>query len=577
MEADIAFNDNFDLEFENCFESNNAKIEAKLAESGSHSIIESEKEKWIAAQTSDFRKHLARLFIENTTYITLQETIEKIEQMIEELYTSNDGHEKDIYLYIGEGYKSFYFFANLFLRIIKEKGYKLPKKYIKKMDKPLLEYLQQKSNYILVIFDDVSYSGSQLSNMLASWYTGTNNIVPRVKVQIPSEFQLNIVIGLIGLNKKSLDRLEYLDCIAFLGKQDYIITVTSPYKLLHTIIYPTLEERVGIRDSLCIKMLFSPWSKQYPLLSLYLDYKVSDEISTFMKTIIFGIVPPSTYNMTGFTYFGNYAFDDVYEAIIPFINLDRYTEYYTPLLTDFNTQFGTTILLKRTKKSSDKSKEIINITGISTQNVVYDTIKKYINDNDIKLFDQPDLTFIPFINTCHLNSQLLAIISNPIVTKMPYEIFMLMEECINNVCSAQLFKPNSSLFLERSITGIPDINRILDIYILYLNIDIIDKSINLINYTTLDIEIDKTSVEYLNKIIIDYYEEHKDEVNRWIVGHHLSNSFRCPDHWYKRGEYALNCIKGGGKNRTNKRTKKTKKNKTKKNKTKKNKTKKKRR
>lgn len=136
--------------------------------SGRHSINQEIASQFINEQLTDIRKQAARDLVENTIYITLEETSQIIEQLIVRLYTENNLNEAEtIYFYSGMPNKSFYFLSILALYYIRKHGFKEPTHFIKKLEPELFAEI---GNAPLIILDDVSYSGSQLANMLHSMY-----------------------------------------------------------------------------------------------------------------------------------------------------------------------------------------------------------------------------------------------------------------------------------------------------------------------------------------------------------------------------------------------------------------------
>jgi hypothetical protein len=168
-----------DTLFLSCYDANLQKIQDAIAAfSGKHAIDRDAAERFINRQTTHIRKQTARDLIENTIYITLEEVSNIVEQLIVKLYTENDLNSAEtIYMYTGDVTKSFYFMSVLALYYIRKHGFKEPTHFIKSFEPGTFTEIKQQP---LILIDDASYSGSQLSNMLGNIYY---NIVIKQKHQ----------------------------------------------------------------------------------------------------------------------------------------------------------------------------------------------------------------------------------------------------------------------------------------------------------------------------------------------------------------------------------------------------------
>ena len=187
-----------DDRFIKCFDENIDKIKKAITRySGIHRIDPHIAEEFINEQVSDVRKQAARDLIENTIYITLEEVDNIIETLIIKLYTEHNlNAEENIYIYVGQPEKSFYFLSVLALYYILKHNFKEPI-YIKHINDDMFDEIGTSP---FIIIDDVSYSGTQLSNMLNHIYYSR---VIKEKKDAP-----NIFVLLLALNDFSKTALE---------------------------------------------------------------------------------------------------------------------------------------------------------------------------------------------------------------------------------------------------------------------------------------------------------------------------------------------------------------------------------
>jgi hypothetical protein len=354
-------------------------------------------------------------------------------------------------------------------------------------------------NSPVIILDDVSYSGSQLSNMLNSIYI--DNVIKKKK---PPP---NIYVLLIALNEKSKFNISHSNYIKQIspGKYGY---EKLPFKLIYLEerCYKPIISKIGIEKYIYMIILFSPWtiSVKTPYVSIYLDHKIADENSTFTTTLIYGQIPPSSFNINkynelkfrGIYYYHKDDDDDDIEGKMLLNNLDS-------------------------KYKNDNGMIYIN-----------KLIENFI-DQDIS--DRPqttEISFKPFINLCNKNEILLENISNPEIKNMDYFIFMLPENCLNSSKDCVLSSSSDLLIL-------------LNNYLQINNLSIQD------NNNDFDPETDKIQLT--------------QEGENLIQIHNKIKNYKCPISWYKNGEFQMICISsdGGNKTKTRRRYKKNSKKKTK--------------
>jgi hypothetical protein len=406
-------NNYIDQDFERCYDENLERVMNAIREySGKHSIDHEKAREFIDRQTSPIRREAAQNLVENTIYITLEEIFIIIGELIERLYNTYNFNniEDNIYMYTGKIDKSTYFLCVLALYHIKEKGYKKPI-FVKEMTNIFFDDIRLSP---LIILDDFSYSGSQLADQLNYIYHERMYVVP------PPNEPPNIHILLIGLNDISKKRLskvpsERRKVLRSGTMLNYKLSTDSPFKLLYLEdrLYRPLISILGIEKFTYMTLLFSPWiygasgsGLGLPHVSLYLDSKIADPVSTFTTTLIYGQIPPSDVN---FQYFID---NDCYpNDLIENLESDEINRLLSELPEEF--------------KYNNK---------LSSQKLIKNFIKLDSENTDRR---SDRITFNPFINTCSQNSIINEIIHDENISTLDYLIFMIPQECFNikDVCS----------------------------------------------------------------------------------------------------------------------------------------------
>ena len=449
----------YDDKFLNCFDENLKKIEDAIQTfSGKHSIDTKIANEFISSQISPIRRHAAEDLVNNTIYITLDEISNIIEKLIDKLYLEfQDINNSDkIYLVTGNIKKSSYFLSVLALKYIKVKQYKEPHKFIEVLTPELFEEI---GNNPIIMIDDVSYTGSQLSNQLNQIYY---DIVVMKKKTPP-----NIYVLLAALNDISKQKLSIVPTSKIINKY-YDKFIESPFKLLYLNerLYEALIYKLGIERYLNMTLLFSTFSavNYVPYVSIYLDHKLADDVSTFNTTLTYGQIIPNNINFNKLINNDILLFDKSYKEFDG--------EMINKLLNTFNKD---------------------NMTNFSAIN--FKTIGSYILEKLVKQDEKykdkdgvSHLTFKPFINTCNTNPKLLENISDNEVVDFDYFLFMIPEGCLegNNNCS-----------------------------------------------------IDSSGIDSYKYLMFD--EENRD-LNKNIIISNKIHGFRCPETWYKNGEFEMSCI-----------------------------------
>ncbi len=238
--------------------------------SGTHKINPEKAKLWINSQLTTRRRDAARNLINNTHYVTFDELFQDIKNCVIQIYQDLD-LKRDIYLFVMiDDKSSFYFFAIIALYFIKLLGYK----------EPMITYGLPENCQILVI-DDASYTGGQISNIFQdSFFDKNENGIKNKNSQI--------FYGLSCISKPALTRLNYLK------KEQEINLKIYPQKIFKSL------KRLGKTEFLDLTFYFSPFLNGWTEISLYFDHKIADPVSTFMKTLNYGPILPKKlyYNYT---------------------------------------------------------------------------------------------------------------------------------------------------------------------------------------------------------------------------------------------------------------------------------------
>jgi hypothetical protein len=270
MEETIRVLQEQDADFKRCYDANLNKILTAITTySGIHTIDENVSRQFIETQLTPMRRKAARDLIENTIYITLEEINELTRYLIIELYKTLNPDDT-VYFYTGQVHKSNYFINVLALYHIRDLGYKDPVFYINSPPN-FFKYIEKSP---IIMIDDVSYSGSQMAGFLSKYYQWGRKD--------------NIYILLIALNAYSLHNLSSV-------YKNKMVKIPTPYKFIYhpNRFYPTLFETLGMTDYITLNLLFSFWVS--PVISLYMDHKIADPISTYKFALMYGPIIPSNY------------------------------------------------------------------------------------------------------------------------------------------------------------------------------------------------------------------------------------------------------------------------------------------
>lgn len=384
----------FDAQFKRCYDANLIKVQTAIEKySGKHQIDKAIAEQFINEQLTDVRKQAARDLVENTIYITLDEVSSIIEQLIIKVYAEQKLNDKEnIYFYVSTTSKSFYFMSVLALFYIRKHNYKEPI-FTELTD----ELFDRVGDAPIIMLDDVAYSGSQISHMLGDIYYSrliANKTIP------------NIVILLVALNDYSKARIELVPTKKT-KSGTVLATVPSPFSLVYLPdrLYAPLICKIGIERYFNLNVFFSVHTRSQPYISLYLDHKLADPVSTYKNALLYGPIIPSNYLVDNFV-------NNVERADIP-------TMYdITPSI------YGSDSWPIIAKGLDDTVRANNNITK-ATQLETF-LLKKLIETDilDVTLPLVIKTNFKPFITGCLSSPSVLTNINDPEIQEIDYFYFM---------------------------------------------------------------------------------------------------------------------------------------------------------
>jgi hypothetical protein len=163
------------------------------------------------------------------------------------------------------------------------------------------------------MFDDMSYSGSQLSGYLRAFYAGTVHSAPEFEdvpiVKLDKEEHLPIIEKLAHLDLRlgicciTEYALAYLSQFTFkfsdVGKYKLSTAsfIKNPYIIHASRVVPSLHTLLGDQLYTDCLIYFNPFGEKTPCIC-YFDHKIADPTSTFLNVLLFGVVPPSKLDYT---------------------------------------------------------------------------------------------------------------------------------------------------------------------------------------------------------------------------------------------------------------------------------------
>ena len=273
---------------------------------------------WVDAQASPRRRAAAEHLASNLVYISHGELIGYCQDLVQKIYTDYDKPilplPNKLKWFVGEKTKSSYFISLICYHFVQEAGYRLP-------DVILTDNfdLEACDNSTIFVFDDMSYSGSQLFQLLEKIHlaaarhslqppaevpAGDANKKPKFRASrgpppinldeakfTPPDIRLGVCV-MTGKSEEILTNFKYPTKLT-IGYLAYASSpFPNPYKRYSSRIIPDLEKILSPQDYTDCIVYFNSYSQSPPCIC-YFDHKVADGYSTFLHVLRFGIVPPT--------------------------------------------------------------------------------------------------------------------------------------------------------------------------------------------------------------------------------------------------------------------------------------------
>jgi hypothetical protein len=219
---------------------------------------------WVEAQVSQRRRQAAAALASQLRFFSFDYVRAFCQNVVKEIYKEAIPDEKKFAWFGVEPGKSGYFIATLCYHYAKEGGYRLPTEIY---GFNLLSLNLDYSKYVLFCFDDMSYSGSQMSTRL------NLNFKDYLNKNI-----LDVRVGLISVSEHA---------------QELLSRISPEFKFYFANVIPSLLKTLGFQQYLDCITYFSLFQ---PDNFVYFEHKLADDISTFLKVFQYGPVPPSTFS-----------------------------------------------------------------------------------------------------------------------------------------------------------------------------------------------------------------------------------------------------------------------------------------
>jgi hypothetical protein len=238
--------------------------------SGKHHVNQEKLQEWINSQASPRRREAASALAKQIRYFTLADTIALSAKVITEMYNDPEkpiSPTNKLKWYTGPTDKSGYLISILCYHLAKLSGYRLPDEIL-----TTLTANDMDESTTIFYLDDMSYSSSQLKNILTKIRSKNPNLDMRIGLTVATSLAERL---LQTLNKTIVSYQK----------------VPNPFKRYIGEIIPDIEEILGEKLYTDCIVYFS--SFRSPPCICYFDHKTADSASTFLYVLSFGPVPPS--------------------------------------------------------------------------------------------------------------------------------------------------------------------------------------------------------------------------------------------------------------------------------------------
>lgn len=261
--------------------------------SGQHTVNPERLKEWIEAQQSETRRALARALSEQTVYVPFDEVKDMCRTLVQQVYAAipTDAPGKVIW-WVGNKTKSGYFISLLCYHYLLELGLPNPADIV-------IDVVSFESDRIYLKWDDMTYSGSQIEKLN---HTILQEYLKEGRTNYP-----DVRHCLIAATTNAVRRLQkpmflgkdypiasrkYPAFAAFLaGRQRVYVDI--PFQTYIVREFPTLDETLGAEMHYVCDWFFN---REGANCAIYFDHKIADNVSTYMKVLLYGIVPPRTLN-----------------------------------------------------------------------------------------------------------------------------------------------------------------------------------------------------------------------------------------------------------------------------------------
>lgn len=229
--------------------------------SGTHQVNSDIATQWIESQANPPRHRAAQTLINNLHYITMSEVFESVRNLVTQII----GNSPILNLYAGSPHGSHYFMAVLtvyYLRLLDQPDPHI----IGELDETSLEPI---ANQSLVFIDDMAYTGIQIGRI--SDVLTRNGLLRNPIVK----YNITMTVGLVAASSQAVDSISQRRISLYVDR-----------------VIPSLKTVAGKRHFLELLFYFSPTTEGNTQVAIYFDHKIADELSTFLRTLMYGPVIP---------------------------------------------------------------------------------------------------------------------------------------------------------------------------------------------------------------------------------------------------------------------------------------------
>ncbi len=276
--------------------------------SGQHPINPDKLNEWIMTQQSQTRRDAAAALSQHITYITHQEVIDRCRDLVTQFYTNylpQQGLQTPtIALFTHRRGKSGYMIALLFYYWVQQLGYQVPTIMIGE----LYPHLLKDPNCVTAYVDDMSYSGSQLAQILSKYailpsfiektgypkvWVGFVAMTEKAQQMIQTIHPFEQIFASYNFAKNVVDKnpniVQYnIREPQYRGKTMKHMKMQNPFTVYVSRMIPSLRKQMGDKMYVTASVFFNPHEADC---IVYFDHKIADSPSTFMKVLVFGPVP----------------------------------------------------------------------------------------------------------------------------------------------------------------------------------------------------------------------------------------------------------------------------------------------